>query len=154
MLEMHCKRYITSMLTHYVNSSHTVDPHNLNATDHLLLYGAGTWIIGILMPPPVVCNVPRNSLHRGLLKFPDHSPPRSPPRSSHQHSHQHSRQHYKHSKTTLISVCLHLDERCNFHCSEEAIGSQATKGKECEIRHLILKTLQLLVYVAIELAKI
>lgn len=34
----------------------------------------------------------------------------------------------------------------NFYCSEEAIGSQATKGKECEIRHLILKTLQLLVY--------
>jgi hypothetical protein len=34
----------------------------------------------------------------------------------------------------------------NFYYSEEAIVSQATKGKEWEIRHLILKTLQLLVY--------
>jgi hypothetical protein len=34
----------------------------------------------------------------------------------------------------------------NFYCSEEAIGSQAIKGKEWEIRPLIMKTLQLLVY--------
>jgi hypothetical protein len=34
----------------------------------------------------------------------------------------------------------------NFYRSEEAIVSQATKGKEWELRHLILKTLQLLVY--------
>jgi hypothetical protein len=40
MLEMHCKRYITSMITPYVNPSHTVDPHNLNATDHLLDIGS------------------------------------------------------------------------------------------------------------------
>jgi hypothetical protein len=43
----------------------------------------------------------------------------------------------------------------NFYCSEEAIGSQATKGKEWEIRPLIMKTLQLSVCdLAIELAKI
>ena len=42
----------------------------------------------------------------------------------------------------------------NFYCSEEAIASQATKGKECEIRHLVLKKLQLFMILAIELAKI
>jgi hypothetical protein len=34
----------------------------------------------------------------------------------------------------------------NFYCSEEAIGSQATKRKEWEIRPLMMKTLELLVY--------
>jgi hypothetical protein len=69
----------------------------------------------------------------------------------HQHSHQHSHQHQRFNTTSIprqhSSLFAYIWMKdANFYCSEEVIGSQATKGKECEIRHLILKTLQLLVY--------